>query len=87
MASGKRIYIQIFMTIFSGIQVILRLLQQELERLQFWYYLREAFMEYAFGMLSGGVIYARNFMTIGSCIQVALRFLPQQFEKLKSWYY
>jgi hypothetical protein len=32
------IYISSFMTVGTGIQVILRLLPKQLERLQFWHY-------------------------------------------------
>jgi hypothetical protein len=38
MASDDIIYIPSFMTIGSGIQVILRLLPKKFERLQCWYY-------------------------------------------------
>jgi ribosomal protein L16 Arg81 hydroxylase len=38
MASGDMLYIPSFMTISSVIQVILRLLRQQFERLQFWHF-------------------------------------------------
>jgi hypothetical protein len=38
MASGGMIYIPSLMTIGSGIRVILRILPQQFERLQCWYY-------------------------------------------------
>jgi hypothetical protein len=38
MASHGMIYIPSFMKIGSGIQVILRLLLRQSERLQYWYY-------------------------------------------------
>jgi hypothetical protein len=38
MATGSMIYIPNFMTIGSGIQVTLRLLPQQFELLQCWYY-------------------------------------------------
>jgi hypothetical protein len=38
MASGGIMYISYFVTVGSGIQVLLRLLPQQFERLQYWYY-------------------------------------------------
>jgi hypothetical protein len=38
MASGGMIYIPSFMKIGSGIQLILKVLPQQFERLQCWYY-------------------------------------------------
>jgi hypothetical protein len=43
-ASSGTIYTPIFMTIGSGIQAVLRLLPQQFERLQCWYYWWEGFM-------------------------------------------
>jgi hypothetical protein len=63
----------------SGIQVILRSLPQQSERLQCWYYYCEGFMMYAIEMTSDGMMIP-SFMTINSGIQVILKVLPQQFE-------
>jgi hypothetical protein len=38
MISGGMIYIPRFLTMNFGIQVVQRLLPQQVERLQFWYY-------------------------------------------------
>jgi hypothetical protein len=43
MASGGMTYIPSFMTIDSGIQVILRLLPQQFDWLQCWYYCWDEF--------------------------------------------
>jgi hypothetical protein len=53
MASGGMIYTPSFMTIGSGIQLILRLFHQQSEALQYWYYCREGFMKYTVEMASG----------------------------------
>jgi hypothetical protein len=67
--------------ITSGIKVILRLLHQQFEGLQSWYYWWEEYMKYATEMSSGGIIYVYilSFMTIGSGIQVILRLVHEQF--------
>jgi hypothetical protein len=56
MASNNKIYILSFMRIGSGIRVILRLLPQQFEMLQCWYYWWEGFMKYAVEMTSCGMI-------------------------------
>jgi hypothetical protein len=53
MVPGGMICISTFMIIGSGIQVILGLLPQQVERLQCWYCLREGFMKYAIETASG----------------------------------
>jgi hypothetical protein len=69
MDSGGMIYIPSFLTIGSGIQVILRLLPQRFERLQYWYYCWEGFMKYAVQMASGGKISILSFMNIDTGFQ------------------
>jgi hypothetical protein len=71
-----------FMTITSGVQVILQKLPEQCDTLQCWYYRGEEFMKYVVEMGSGGMIYIPSFMMIGSGIQVLLSLLPQQFEGL-----
>jgi hypothetical protein len=80
-------YIPSLMTIDSGIHVIWRLLSQQFERLQCWYYWWEEFLNYAIEMTSDDMIYIPSVMTIGSGIRVVLRVLPQQFESLWFWRY
>jgi hypothetical protein len=87
MASGGMIYVPSVMTIGSGSQVILRLLPQQSERLQCWYYWWEEFIKYVVQMVSGGKIYIWRFMMIDSGIQLTSRLLPQEFERLQCWYY
>jgi hypothetical protein len=55
LASDGMIYILSFMNIGSGIQVILRLLPLQSEKLQCWYYHWEGFMMYAVEMISDGM--------------------------------
>jgi hypothetical protein len=57
------------------------------ERLQYWYYGREGFMEYTAEVVSDGVTYIVLFMTISIGIQILLRVLHQQSEGLQCWYY
>jgi hypothetical protein len=57
MATGGMIYIPKFITICSGIQVILRLIPQQFERPQCRYYWLYGFMKYAVEMASGCMIY------------------------------
>jgi hypothetical protein len=45
------------MMIPSGIKVILRLLPQQFERLQCWYYWQQEFIDYVVEMVSGGMMY------------------------------
>jgi hypothetical protein len=56
MASDDIIYISNFTPIGSGMQVILLLLHQKFERLQYRYYSWEI-LKYAVEMPSGGIIY------------------------------
>jgi hypothetical protein len=58
------IYIPSFMVKGSGIQVILWLLPQKFERLQYWYYWWEGFMKYAVEMDSGDMMYIPSFIKI-----------------------
>jgi hypothetical protein len=48
----------------SGIRLILSVLLQQFERLQYWYYGREKFMMYANEMGLGVMIYAPSLRTI-----------------------
>jgi hypothetical protein len=73
-ASDGIIYIPSFMTIGSRIQVILRSLPQQFERIQCWYYTWMRFTKYAGEMASEG--------PIGLGIQVKLKSLPQQSDRL-----
>jgi hypothetical protein len=82
MASDDMTFMLNIMTIGSGIQVILRLLPQQIERLQYWYYWRESFMIHTTAIVLGDMIYIPSFMTIGSGIQVMLRLLPYEYERL-----
>jgi hypothetical protein len=54
------------MTVGSGIQVILRLLPQQLESLQCFYYLWEGIVKYPVEMVSGGMKYIPCFIQIGT---------------------
>jgi hypothetical protein len=74
-----------FITI--GIQIIFRLLPQQLDRLQCWDYWRERPLNYAVEAVSGRIIWIRRFMTFDSCIQIIFRVLPQQFSWLQFLYY
>jgi hypothetical protein len=72
MALGSMIYISSFMMIGSGIQIIVRLLPQQFDRLQFWYYSWEGFMKHTTELASGGTIYLPSFIKIGSGVQKLL---------------
>jgi hypothetical protein len=63
------IYIPTSMTVCSGIQVTLRLLPQQFDRLYCWYYWYEVFMKYVVGLGSGGMMYIPSFIKNGSVIQ------------------
>jgi hypothetical protein len=65
MASDGMTYVPSFTKVGWYIQVILRLLPQQFERLQCWYYLSKRFMMHGVQMASGGMIYTRRSMTIG----------------------
>jgi hypothetical protein len=65
------------MTISFGIQVIVRLLPQQFERLQCLYYGQGGFMKYATEMASHGMIYIQCFMMISPGIQITLQLLSQ----------
>jgi hypothetical protein len=69
MGSGGMIYVPSFMTIGFGIQVLLRLLLEQFERLQCWYYSWEGFMKYAVEMDSDAMIYLPSSIKIGSGIK------------------
>jgi hypothetical protein len=60
------------MTICSDIQIILRVIPEQFERLQCWYYRVDGFIKYAVEMASGSMIYTPSFMTIGSGIASAI---------------
>jgi hypothetical protein len=68
MASGGMIYIPNFMMTGSDIQVVLRLLPIQFERLQCW----EACMKYAVEIASGGTISIPSFIKISSGLQTLL---------------
>jgi hypothetical protein len=55
--SNGMVYIPTLMMICSSIQVILRLLPQQFERLQCWHYRCEGFMKYTMEMGLGAMIY------------------------------
>jgi hypothetical protein len=67
-------YIPSFMKIDSGIQVILRVLLEQLEKLWCLYYRWEGFLKYAIEMTSGGMTYMPSFMKIGAGVHAMLRF-------------
>jgi hypothetical protein len=81
MVSSEMMYIPSLMTIGSDIQVILRLLPQQSERLQYWYYWWEEFIKYADEMASCSGIYIPNFMKNGRHSSI-ITVLPQQFKRL-----
>jgi hypothetical protein len=87
MALGVMTYIRSLTKTGSGIQVILRLLPTQSERLQYSYYWWKGFVRYAVEMISGVMTYIRSLMKIGSGIQVVLRLVPTQSERLQCWYY
>jgi hypothetical protein len=66
MASGNMMYIPDLMMIGSGIQVILRFLTEQFERLQCWYY---RFVKYTIDVGSGDMLYMPSFIKTGSGIQ------------------
>jgi hypothetical protein len=59
MGSGGMIYIPSSITIRWAIQVLLRLLPQQFERLQWWYYWQEGFTKYTVEMALGGMIHRK----------------------------
>jgi hypothetical protein len=65
------------MTSSSGIQVILRLLPEQFERPQCWYYGRDGFMKLVFEVASDGMTYIQSFIKIDSGIHVIARLLQQ----------
>jgi hypothetical protein len=71
----------------TNIQVILRLLLQQFERLQCWYYWWEGLTKYTTQMAADGMICIPNLIINGSGIKVILRLLSQQFKRLHCWYY
>jgi hypothetical protein len=71
--SGGMIHMWNFMMIDSGIQVILRLLLQQVEKLLHWYYLGKEFMKYALEFASSGMIYIPIFLKTGFGIEKLLR--------------
>jgi hypothetical protein len=66
----------------SGIQVVLRVLRQQFERLQCWNSSWEGFLKYLVEMFSGVMMHMLNLMTICSEIQLTLSVLPEQFQEL-----
>jgi uncharacterized protein YraI len=74
MASGGTTYIPIFMTIPLGIQVILRLLLQNLRGCNVGITDGRDFFKLAVGMASDGIIYVPSCMEIGAGVQAILRF-------------
>jgi hypothetical protein len=74
-------------TFGSAVQVILRVLPQQFERLWYWYYWWEGFLKYTTEMTSRGMIYLPVLMLICWGIRVILRLLPKQFERLWCWFY
>jgi hypothetical protein len=72
MASGSMIYKPSFTMINSNFQVILRLLPQQFERMQCWYYRQERFMKYDVEMASGSMIYTPDFTKISTGVQKLL---------------
>jgi hypothetical protein len=69
MASGGMTYIQRLIMIGSGIQIMLRLIPQQFEKLQCLYYWWERFRKYAIEIASGVIMYITSFINIGSGIQ------------------
>jgi hypothetical protein len=61
MTSGGMLYFERFMPFRSGIQVILKLLPQQSERLPCWYYRWEGFMKHAVEVAAGGTIHILSF--------------------------
>jgi hypothetical protein len=70
------------MAIGSGIQVILRVLPQQFERLWYWYYWWEGLHKYAVEMASGGMMYTYipSFVKISTGVQAILRYVPEMWE-------
>jgi hypothetical protein len=64
MASDSMIYIVSFLTLDSGIQVILRLLPLQFERLQCWYYWWERFKKYTVAVASCGYTYQVSWRSV-----------------------
>jgi hypothetical protein len=82
MASDGKIYAPSFMTIGSGICVILRVLPQQAERLQCWYYWWEGFMIYANEMTSVAWYIHVKFHEYWYRRSSNIKVLPQKFEGL-----
>jgi hypothetical protein len=73
------VFIWSLTTISSGIQVILRLLSQQFQRLQYSYYKWEWFIICAIQMVLGWHCHTQIYMTVGSGSQVMLRVLSHSF--------
>jgi hypothetical protein len=84
MDSGGMIYTSSFVTVDSGIQVVLRLLHEQLERLQYWYYWWDRFINYAVEMASG-VVRGDTHTEQGDLISLLLIFQNKK-SKLKLWF-
>jgi hypothetical protein len=52
------------MAVGSGIQILLRFLPQQFEKLQSWYYSWEGSMKYAIKIASGGMIFIPSYVNI-----------------------
>jgi hypothetical protein len=63
---GGTICIPSFMTVCSGIHVMLRLIPQEFEGLHYWYYWRKRFIKAAVEMASNGIVYTSSLIMFGS---------------------
>jgi hypothetical protein len=63
--SNGMTYVPSFMKTGSGIQVILKLLPRQLERLWYWLYQRQGFLKYVIDMASGCMMYIPILITIG----------------------
>lgn len=66
MAPGGITCIPSFITVGSGMQVMLRLIPQKFERLYYWCYWWKRFIKAAVQMASKGNIYTLIFIMIGS---------------------
>jgi hypothetical protein len=66
------IYVPSFVTIGSGIQVILRFLRQQFGRLQYCYYWWEGFIKCIIEMASFGMMYVPSFIKTCEGVQAVL---------------
>jgi hypothetical protein len=86
MTSGGWTYIPSLMTTSSGIRVTLRVLPQQFDRLQCWYYWWDGFKKYAIEMASSGMIHTYQVPWRLLWALSNIKVLPQTSDRLQCWY-